>query len=231
MSKRDLNRGDDGVCNGSAIHRSLAVNRASDTPARGTTAPAYATIVRLASSRAALWVGAAWGFAEATFFFIVPDVWLGFVALYAPRRVPRTLVAIVAGAAVGVTVLYVAIVVAADALTTAVLAMPDIGHADLEQARARLTEDGASAIVTAPLEGRPLKLYALAAALDGLGLVELVLAAVLNRLARLVVVGAVLAAIGWAARSIIARRPRLVAVVYALSWTAFYAVYLATHQG
>ena len=49
-------------------------------------ATAYASIVGFVSSRAALWVGAGWGFAEASLFFIVPDAWLGLVALFAPRR-------------------------------------------------------------------------------------------------------------------------------------------------
>ena len=231
MSKRDASRGDTDVCTRAAMHGSPAVNRAATSPATAEVAPAYVTFVRRVSSRAALWVGAAWGFAEATFFFVVPDVWLGFVALYAPRRTPTTLAAIVAGAAAGVTVLYLATLVAADALTSAVLTMPGIGPADLEQARVRLAEDGVMAILTALIEGRPIKLYALAAALDGLGLVELVLFAVLNRLVRLVIVGVVLGSVGWAGRSIIARRPRAVAVLYVLSWTLFYAVYLVTHQG
>jgi hypothetical protein len=54
----------------------------------------HATLATGLSSPAALLVAGSWAFAEASFFFIVPDVFLGLVALFAPRRVARTLAAI-----------------------------------------------------------------------------------------------------------------------------------------
>ena len=199
------------------------------SPARAP-ASAYASIVGLVSSRAALWVGAAWGFAEASLFFIVPDAWLGFVALFAPRRMPVTLAAILAGAAAGAVCLYLATLVRPDELTSLILALPAVAPADLEQARAQLAADGASAILPALLEGRPVKLYVHGAALDGTGPVEVVLFTVLNRLARLLVFGGIMAALGWAARAVIARRPRVVAALYVVAWIAFYAAYLVSHR-
>lgn len=193
-------------------------------------APAHATIVARVSSRGALWVGAAWGFAEGSFFFIVPDVWLGFVALFAPRRMLITLAAIVAGAVAGATFLYFATIVRPDELTSLILALPAIAPADLEQARAQMQDDGAGAILPALVEGRPVKLYVHGAALDGVGLVEVVAYTVLNRLARLLLFGSVVALLGWAGRSIVAHWPRAVAALYAVAWVAFYAAYLLTHQ-
>ncbi|MFM9106139.1 MAG: hypothetical protein ACKOWF_05500, partial [Chloroflexota bacterium] len=38
-----------------------------------------------APSRAAARIAALWGFAEATVFFIVPDVWIGLLAAFDPR--------------------------------------------------------------------------------------------------------------------------------------------------
>jgi hypothetical protein len=193
-------------------------------------APAYASVVGLVSSRAALWLAAAWGFAEASLFFIVPDAWLGFVALFAPRRMPVTLAAVLAGAAAGAVCLYLATLLWTDELTSLILALPAVAPADLEQARAQLADDGAGAILPAVVEGRAVKLYVHGAALDGTGAAEVVLFTVLNRLVRLLVFGSVMAALGWAARAVIARWPRTVAALYVVAWIAFYAVYIATHQ-
>jgi hypothetical protein len=196
----------------------------------GSPEPAYSTIVARVSSPAALWLGAAWGFAEASLFFIVPDVWLGFVALFAPRRMPVTLVAIVAGAAAGAACLYVATLVWPDELRNLVLAVPAIAPSDLEQARAQLQDGGAGSILPAVVEGRAVKLYVHAAAVDGIGPFGIVAFTVLNRLARLLLFGGLLMVIGWAARSVVARRPRAVATLYGVAWVVFYAAYLLSHR-
>lgn len=193
-------------------------------------APAYASIVGFVSSRAALWVGAGWGLAEASLFFIVPDAWLGFVALFAPWRMLRMLGAILVGAAVGAVCLYLATMAWADELTSLILALPAIAPADLEQARGQLQDDGAGAILPALVDGRAVKLYIHGAALDGIGLLEVVLFTVLNRLLRLLLVGGVMAAIGAVGRSIVAHSPRAVAALYVAGWVVFYAAYLATHR-
>src|SRR5437667_439728 len=61
----------------------------------------YETLRDRAASPWAARVGLLWGFAEATLFFIVPDVLLGAVALFAPRAAPRLLAFTLAGALVG----------------------------------------------------------------------------------------------------------------------------------
>src|SRR5437879_12786497 len=53
-----------------------------------------------------LWAGFVWGFAEATLFFIVPDVLLTFIALYSFRRSVKVLAFILLGALVGGTLMF-----------------------------------------------------------------------------------------------------------------------------
>src|SRR5687768_13543988 len=48
----------------------------------------------------------AWGFAEATLFFLVPDLVVGWIALRSPRRVLAPSVAASAGAVVGGLLVY-----------------------------------------------------------------------------------------------------------------------------
>src|SRR3990170_6341373 len=51
-------------------------------------------------------VGAIWAAAEALLFVVVPDVWVGLVAIRAPRRAAATLASIVLGAAAGAALLW-----------------------------------------------------------------------------------------------------------------------------
>src|SRR6185295_14961605 len=56
---------------------------------------------RFAASRAALWFAFAWGVAEASFFFIVPDVLLTLIACRAFKPAFKATLAALAGALIG----------------------------------------------------------------------------------------------------------------------------------
>jgi len=189
-------------------------------------APRYASMVRRLSSPAALWVGAGWGFAEAVIFFIVPDVWLGLVALYAPRRMLIALLAIIVGAAVGAMVLYLATLAFGTGVSDVIVALPGISPADLDQARGELTDQGAIAFLNGIFQALPVKVYIHAAALEAIDLWAVVLATVANRIERLLVFGLVMAIVGRLARPAIARWPREAALLYGLAWVIFYTGFL-----
>jgi hypothetical protein len=188
-------------------------------------APAYGTIVRRVSSRGALWIAAAWGFAEASFFVVVPDVWLGFVALFAPRRTVTTIAATVAGAAAGAVFLFVATLAFGDQIGRLILALPGITPGDLAAARTALADDGAAALLPALVAGRAVKLYVHAAATDGIPLLDVVLFTMLNRIVRLALFGGLMSLVGWGGRSIVMGCPRLVASIYVSGWVLFYVVH------
>jgi membrane protein YqaA with SNARE-associated domain len=191
----------------------------------------YDSMAQRLSSRAALWVGTGWGFAEALLFFVVPDVWLGLVALYAPRRMLITLGAIVAGAMAGAAALYLATLALGGTLSDVIVALPGIDAADLEQARIEVADQGAIAFLNGILAALPVKVYIHAASLDGVGLPQVVLFTVLNRLERLLVFGLVMALAGWLGRPLIARWPRGWLVVYVVAWVIFYAGFLSSRGG
>ena len=197
-----------------------------EAPAGGDEAPRYAAMVRLVSSRAALWIGAGWAAAEASLFFIVPDVWLGLVALYAPRRMPVTLVAITIGAVVGAVVLYAATLLFGDGLTSIVTAVPGIDPADLRQARTELADQGAVAFLNGILAALPVKVYVHASALLDVGITDVVVFTVLNRIERLLAFGLVMALVGWLGRPAVARWPLAATSVYVLAWAIFYTGFL-----
>jgi membrane protein YqaA with SNARE-associated domain len=193
--------------------------------------PTYESIARRLSSRAALWLGAGWGFAEALLFFIVPDVWLGLVALYAPRRMLITLVAIVLGAVAGATVLFLVSLVLGDGFSGVIVALPGITDADLAQARAELAEQGPVAFLNGILQGLPVKVYIHAAALDGIELTQVVFFTLLNRVERLLVFGVVMALLGWLGRPVLRRWPRGCLALYGVTWIIFYAGFLLGRGG
>src|SRR4029079_3151630 len=58
------------------------------------------------ASRAALWVAFAWGIAEASFFFIVPDLLLTLIACRAFKPALKATLAALSGALVGGVAMY-----------------------------------------------------------------------------------------------------------------------------
>ena len=81
------------------------------------------------------------------------------------------------------------------------------------------------AIVNAPSQGIPYKLYATEWALLGLGLPSLVLWTIPARAIRIVGFGIIMGITGWLFRRSIERRPGAWSLVYAIAWVVFYAFF------
>ncbi|MBC7878325.1 MAG: hypothetical protein H7Y59_14235 [Anaerolineales bacterium] len=102
----------------------------------------------------------AWGFAEATLFFIVPDVALSVIAL---EGVDIGLVACLyalAGALVGGTIMYYWGRADIEKVTRVLRMLPAIPSKDIEKVRSDLQRSGISAMLLGPLSGIPYKIYA-----------------------------------------------------------------------
>ncbi len=169
---------------------------------------------------------ALWGFAEATLFFVVPDVLLSAAGV---ARLRRGLVA--CGFALGGALADGALMYgwgrydAAGAL--AVLdRLPAISPEMLAAVRDDLTRSGSGAILLGPLSGTPYKIYAVQSSAAGLGLVPLLLVSIPARLIRFV--GVTLIA------HVLLNRYRFAAWDYRSrlwlllgAWGAFYAVYFS----
>jgi hypothetical protein len=167
-----------------------------------------------------------WAFAEATLFFVVPDVWLTVVA--ARRGIRPALVACgfaVLGAVAGGAVLYLwAQADAASAIAT-IAAVPGIAPAMIDNAAAALRAEGLLAMVFGAFAGVPYKIYAVEAPGAGLGLALFLLASVPARLLRFLLLAGMASAFaalfdGWLSR-------RVVLAIVIVLWVAFYAIYWA----
>lgn len=102
---------------------------------------------------------AAWGFAEASLFFLVPDVLLSAIALCDHRKALFACLAAAAGAMVGGVLMYVWGSLSPDAALNIVERVPGISPEMIARVRDELASQGVMAMVFGPLSGTPYKVY------------------------------------------------------------------------
>jgi 1-acyl-sn-glycerol-3-phosphate acyltransferase len=167
---------------------------------------------------------AAWAFAEAIAFPIIPDVAIGLLALVAPRRTLPLFAVLVAGALAGTAVLYALTLAAPDGVEAMLLALPGISETTLATARETVAGGNPTSIALVG-PGTPLKVYTFAWATGPATPIALALGAVLNRITRIGPGLLALAALGWFAPAFLRRHDRLVLAVYTTAYAVGYALY------
>ncbi|WP_395646412.1 hypothetical protein [Terricaulis sp.] len=177
-----------------------------------------------------IWNAAAlvWGFAEATLFFIVPDVILSLIGLQRGVR-PGALAAIcaAAGAGLGGAVMFTWSAVAPSDVRDIVLALPAISVDMVEAARASMAEHGwLLATFAGPVTSTPYKVFAMLAPDAGAPMLLFALASVAARLPRFILA----AAVASLARAWLGRRfsARTLTLLWAAGWIMFYAAFFAS---
>lgn len=108
----------------------------------------------------ALLAAALWGLAEATFFFLVPDVILTAIAIHDWRLALWACVAATGGALAGGAVMYAAGRRRHQAVRSFLLRIPGIGPAMLARVADEIDRRGFLAVLLGPLSGTPYKAYA-----------------------------------------------------------------------
>lgn len=167
--------------------------------------------------------GSLWGLAEATMFFVVPDVLLSAVALTSIRRALLLSVWVLAGALVGGTLMWLLGHTNLVKGTELLVLLPAIDTAMIADVRHQLESSGLPALFTGPVTGTPYKIYALQSGGLGISLVQFLLVSMPARMLRFVVV--IMAVRG--ASKLLERwlNLRWRQLVLSLSWLAFYAWY------
>lgn len=166
-----------------------------------------------------------WGVAEATLFFFVPDVILSYIGLKRGAKAGMIASVIAAlGAALGGAIMYLWSTSDPATAREAVLAVPAISETMAANAEANMATWGwFTATLFGPLSSTPYKLYAILAPHAGAPLLLFMLASVIARLPRFLIVSA---AVAWIGRYL---EPRLgkrrVLWLFILAWIAFYAVF------
>ena len=169
--------------------------------------------------------------AEASLFFVVPDLWLGLVALFAPRRVGWALVAIALGAVVGAALLTGLSLANPSGVSDLIGSLPGIAPADLSRARDELESSGLVAFLNGPVQGLPVKVYVHEASELGLSTPLTLVFTALNRIERIGLFGLVMALVGLAARGLLLRFPRTAVAGYVVAWIIFYVGYWSARPG
>ena len=105
----------------------------------------------------------AWGFAEATLFFIVPDVWLSLVAIFSVRRLWRHLAATIAGAVAGGALIFLWAQTNPNFALAVVRKVPFVTEQMFVHVDVSFQTRGIAAVYLGPLTGTPYKIYAVAA--------------------------------------------------------------------
>jgi membrane protein YqaA with SNARE-associated domain len=184
-----------------------------------TRTPVAATGRRPRDGTVAFW----WGAAEAVVWFVVPDVFLTWVAVRSGLRAsPRLVVLAVAGAIVGGVLAYGWGAAAPGTARDAMERLPGVDVAMVEAVGADVEAAGPVALLKGPARGRPYKLYAAAAGEHGESLLLLVLWTIPGRAMRFL-----LASVGAAWAASIARR-RLPESVVRLGWmVVWFGIYVA----
>lgn len=167
-----------------------------------------------------------WGFAEATLFFIVPDVLLSLIALTSRRRALLASGFAVLGALLGGWLMYRWALLDAVHARDVLASVPAISSGLLDQVQQQLASSGLAAMFAGAFSGVPYKLYAAEAGAAALPLAAFLALSLPARALRFLLV---VVAVDWIARhGAQAMRPaRRVALVLGF-WVLFYAGYFST---
>jgi hypothetical protein len=183
-------------------------------------------IPRLArDERLARHAGFWWGLAEGLAFFIVPDVYISFAALFSLRAGAVAWLSSIAGSAVAVSLIYLLTVVLGLDYLAFLQSIPGISGSLIERVGARVAAAGLPRTPLLVLGGVPLKLYAGLAFSLGLSLGSVLLWTIFARIVRIAPTFAFVATL----RLLLRRRIDAYAIpwcaLHGLSWLAFYVFY------
>ena len=172
---------------------------------------------------AALIAAALWGFAEATFFFLVPDVLLTAIAILDWRLALAACLAGVVGALVGGALMFRQGRDRYERVQAFLLRMPGISTAMLQRVDDEVARRRLIAVLAGPLSGTPYKAYAVEAGRQRLHFGRFLLITIPARLIRFVLVTS---AAAWLAHAAFPGVPTTWKfAIWAVGWTAFYAWY------
>lgn len=175
------------------------------------------------------WLAFTWGLAEATVFFIVPDVLLTRLALKDFRSAWIASLWALGGALLGGTALYLAARNGVAAfLPDAFDWIPGISPGLIERTGSALQSQGLPALASGALSGQPYKLYAVHAGLQKIPFLPFIAASAVARLARFLLTAALVWAIGLGLRRL-SERSRL--RLHLGGWVAFYVFYFTVMPG
>jgi len=101
-----------------------------------------------------------WAFSEASFFFIVPDLWLSYTSLNSLKKGFKNVIYALIGALLGGTVMYILGRHDITAIVKFLAKIPLIDLGIINDVKESIQINGVSAMFVGPLKGIPYKIYA-----------------------------------------------------------------------
>jgi hypothetical protein len=166
-----------------------------------------------------------WGFAEGTFFFIVPDVYISFAALFSLRAGAVAWVFSIAGSVAAVVVVFFLMETLGADYLAFLASIPGISAPLIARVRETLTAGGLPYSPLLVLGGVPLKVYAAQAFSLGMSSGSVLLWTVFARIMRIAPTFAVTAAVRLLLRRHIDAHTKAWLALLTFFWVVFYVFY------
>ncbi|HTR18760.1 MAG TPA: hypothetical protein VMH91_02150 [Candidatus Paceibacterota bacterium] len=173
------------------------------------------------SVKCSSWIGFAWGFLEATVFFVVPDVWIAWSIMHAKKAGFASYASSIAGSLLGALLLFLVVPLIG---LNFFASIPGISLAMIGNTASLVREAGLPFSPIFVLKGVPFKVYAATYLVGGGGLAHLLAWTVYARIVRI----APTAVIALLLRPIVARikmNESVLLILYGCFWALFYAWY------
>lgn len=201
----------------------MAANPGSVETVLAGSAPSPSWIVFVGGGRG-IFLSFLWGFAEGTLFFVVPDVFLSLIAIVAPQRVWRHILAAVLGAVCAGALMYAWAARNPVQVHEVVSKVPFVPQRMFDAVRSGYERRGMTALFLGPLSGIPYKIYAVEAPAH-FGPVRFALATAPARAWRFILVCLFAGAAASLLRQKWKKTPKQLAAIHAIAWILFYAFY------
>jgi membrane protein YqaA with SNARE-associated domain len=164
-----------------------------------------------------------WGFAEATLFFIIPDVLLSAVALRSGKKAFYACCYALLGALIGGTIMYFWGVTNPASSYQIVEKVPAIDQAMMQEVKTSLASDGLLSMILGPAKGIPYKIYAITASGVGISYAAFLLSSIPARFGRFFLVTLLAWAIGKYALPKWSLKSKF--IIWAVAWLIIYTLY------
>lgn len=175
-------------------------------------------------------IALAWGFAEATLFFVVVDVLISYVIVaFGLRRGLEAVFFATVGAVAGGAAMYRWGVTEPEAAMAAIDRVPAIGAGMIAEVRQALAGDWRSALFGGAFTGVPYKIFAVQAPAAGIAMTAFILVSVPARLARFLALWLVIGLLSRLVATRLGKRQQL--AMLTIIWIVFYTLYWISTPG
>ncbi|RDX38432.1 hypothetical protein DZA50_00155 [Kangiella sp. HD9-110m-PIT-SAG07] len=166
-----------------------------------------------------------WGFAEATLFFILPDVLLSYFALDKKAKLLLLVLWALVGAIAGGLVMYYWGRILPEAAWQTVESVPAINTELMNKVADQLNQLGVASVILGPFQGLPYKTYAAQASNADIGIILFVIASIVARLFRFLLIAYIARGVSVLLISHTALTKKGVMIIWFGSWSSIYIFY------